>query len=121
MKSGIDIMTIAEHSELGLKFSLNQSDYCLWHNFKWVVKGQFRSFTFEMNHFSLGFGITSEKSANLNFRNKGSFSWGGYYGTSYWADPKDKMVVLIMTQHNPNSHGELGGIIERIIYGSRVN
>jgi hypothetical protein len=26
-----------------------------------------------------------------------------------------------MTQHNPNSHGELGGIIERIIYGSRVN
>ena len=71
--------------------------------------------------FSLGFGITSEKSANLNFRNKGSFSWGGYYGTSYWADPKDKLVVLIMTQHNPNSHGELGGIIERIIYGSRVN
>jgi CubicO group peptidase (beta-lactamase class C family) len=71
--------------------------------------------------FSLGFSITSEKSANLNVRNKGSFSWGGYYGTTYWADPKDKMVVLIMTQHNPNSHGELSGIIERIIYGSRVN
>jgi CubicO group peptidase (beta-lactamase class C family) len=71
--------------------------------------------------FSLGFMITSEKSANLNFRNKGSFSWGGYYGTTYWADPKDKMVVLIMTQHNPNSHGELSGIIERIIYGSRIN
>jgi CubicO group peptidase (beta-lactamase class C family) len=70
--------------------------------------------------FSLGFSITSEKSANLNVRNKGSFSWGGYYGTTYWADPKDKMVVLIMTQHNPNSHGELSGIIERIIYGSRV-
>ena len=71
--------------------------------------------------FSLGFSITSEKSANLNFRNKSSFSWGGYYGTSYWADPKDKMVVLIMTQHTPNSHGELGGIIERIIYSSRLN
>ena len=71
--------------------------------------------------FSLGFSITSEKSANLNLRNKGSFSWGGYYGTNYWADPKDKLVVLIMTQQNPNSHGEFGGIIERIIYGSRVN
>ena len=69
----------------------------------------------------MGFSVTSEKSANLNFRNKGSFSWGGYYGTSYWADPKDKMVVLIMTQHDPNSHGELSGIIERIIYGSRIN
>ncbi|MGI9139464.1 MAG: serine hydrolase domain-containing protein, partial [Sediminibacterium sp.] len=71
--------------------------------------------------FSLGFLITSEKSANLNFRNKGSFSWGGYYGTSYWADPKEKMVVLIMTQQNPTSHFELGGIIERIIYSSRIN
>jgi CubicO group peptidase (beta-lactamase class C family) len=71
--------------------------------------------------FSLGFSITSEKSANLNVRNKGSFSWGGYYGTTYWADPKDKMVVLIMTQQNPTSHFELGGIIERIIYSSRVN
>lgn len=71
--------------------------------------------------FSLGFLITSEKSANLNFRNKGSFSWGGYYGTGYWADPKDKLIVLIMTQQNPTSHFELSGIIERIIYSSRVN
>ena len=75
----------------------------------------------DKDDFSLGFSITSEKSANLNLRNKGSFSWGGYYGTAYWADPKDKMVVLIMTQQNPNSHGEITGIIERMIYGSMVN
>ena len=75
----------------------------------------------DTDDFSLGFSITSEKSANLNLRNKGSFSWGGYYGTAYWADPKDKMVVLIMTQQNPNSHGEITGIIERMIYGSMVN
>ena len=75
----------------------------------------------DTDDFSLGFSITSEKSANLNLRNKGSFSWGGYYGTAYWADPKEKMVVLIMTQQNPNSHGEITGIIERMIYGSMVN
>ncbi|MCX6331110.1 MAG: serine hydrolase [Bacteroidetes bacterium] len=75
----------------------------------------------DRDDFSLGFSITSEKSANLNLRNKGSFSWGGYYGTTYWADPKDKMVVLIMTQQNPNSHGEITGIIERMIYGSMLN
>jgi len=75
----------------------------------------------DRDDFSLGFSITSEKSANLNLRNKGSFSWGGYYGTTYWADPKDKMVVLIMTQQSPNSHGEITGIIERMIYGSMVN
>jgi CubicO group peptidase (beta-lactamase class C family) len=70
--------------------------------------------------FGLGFALTSEKSANLNARNKGSFSWGGYYGTNYWADPKDNLVVLIMTQHTPNSHADLAGKIERIIYGSEL-
>jgi CubicO group peptidase (beta-lactamase class C family) len=34
------------------------------------------------DNFSLGFSITGEKSANLNMRTKGSFSWGGYYGTT---------------------------------------
>lgn len=71
--------------------------------------------------FSLGFSITSEKSANLNLRNKGSFSWGGYYGTTYWADPKEKLIVLVMTQQSPNSHSDITGIIERLIYGSMIN
>ena len=66
--------------------------------------------------FSLGFSVTSEKSARLNARNKGSFSWGGYYGTNYWADPVDHLVVLVMTQHTPNSHGDLTNKIERIIH-----
>ncbi|MCX6212414.1 MAG: serine hydrolase [Bacteroidetes bacterium] len=73
-----------------------------------------------VDDFGLGFSLTSEKSANLNARNKGSFAWGGYYGTTYWADPKDNLIVLIMTQHSPNSHGDLAGKIERIIYGSEV-
>ncbi|MEY4383167.1 MAG: hypothetical protein RI995_709, partial [Bacteroidota bacterium] len=37
------------------------------------------------DNFGLGFQIQSEKSANLKMRSKGSFSWGGYYGTTYWA------------------------------------
>lgn len=70
------------------------------------------------DNFGLGFMLTSEKSANLQSRSKGSFSWGGYYGTTYWADPKEKMIVLIMTQHTPNSHGDISKKIENIIYGS---
>ncbi|MFZ9144627.1 MAG: serine hydrolase domain-containing protein [Aquirufa sp.] len=46
--------------------------------------------------FGLGFMLAGEKSANRKMRNKGSFSWGGYYGTTYWADPKEKMIVLII-------------------------
>jgi CubicO group peptidase (beta-lactamase class C family) len=70
------------------------------------------------NDFSLGFDVQSEKSAKLKMRNAGSFSWGGYYGTNYWADPKANLIVLIMTQHTPNSHGELKNKMENIIYSA---
>jgi CubicO group peptidase (beta-lactamase class C family) len=68
--------------------------------------------------FGLGFMLAGEKSANRTVRNKGSFSWGGYYGTTYWADPKEKMIVLIMSQHTPNSHGDYQEKVENIIYGA---
>jgi CubicO group peptidase (beta-lactamase class C family) len=70
------------------------------------------------DNFSLGFALTSKKSANLNMRNEGSFAWGGYYGTTYWADPKEKMICLIMTQQSPNSHYDYVDKIINIIYGS---
>lgn len=71
-----------------------------------------------IDNFSLGFSITSAKSAALHMRSQGSFSWGGYYGTNYWADPKEQLIVLIMTQHTPNSHWNFKDRIENIIYGS---
>jgi len=78
---------------------------------------------FEFNgtdNFGLGFGITSEQSAAKGVRNAGSFEWGGYFGTTYWADPKAKLVCLVMTQQTPNSHADLEGRIEQAIYQSFV-
>jgi CubicO group peptidase (beta-lactamase class C family) len=71
-----------------------------------------------VDNFGLGFGITSSKSAARAARSEGSFSWGGYYGTTYWADPKEHLVCLIMTQHTPNSHGELAAKVENLLYAS---
>lgn len=70
--------------------------------------------------FGLGFGLTSAKAAAKNPFNEGSFYWGGYYGTAYWADPKAHLVCLIMTQQTPNSHGELMTKIEDVIYSSPI-
>ena len=83
-----------------------------------MISPQLDDKMFGDDNFGLGFSITSGKSANLKMRNKGSFSWGGYYGTTYWADPLEKLICLIMTQQTPNSHGDYGGKIENIIYGS---
>lgn len=73
---------------------------------------------FGNDNFCLGFGLTSQQSSNLTMINKGSFSWGGYYGTRYWADPKENMICLIMTQQNPNSHWDYTEKITNIIYSS---
>jgi CubicO group peptidase (beta-lactamase class C family) len=83
-----------------------------------ITSGQLENRYNGTNDFGLGFEIVTEKGAKLNPRNKGSFSWGGYYGTTYWADPKAKLVCLIMTQHTPNSHGDLTNKITDIIYSA---
>jgi len=71
-----------------------------------------------IDNFGLGFEITSAKSAARMMRNEGSFSWGGYYGTTYWADPKAHLICLIMTQQGSNSHGDLASKFETMVYSS---
>ena len=66
--------------------------------------------------FGLGFGITTTKGSSMVPWSEGSFQWGGYFGTSYWADPKEKIVALLMTQQNPNSHGDLGNKFKVLVY-----
>lgn len=83
-----------------------------------ITSGQLKDGLFGDDNMGLGFGITSEKSAAKGPRNAGSFSWGGYYGTTYWADPKAKLVCLFMTQHTPNSHGDLEAKFEAMVYSS---
>jgi len=83
-----------------------------------ILSGQLDAGMFGDNNFGLGFEIVTDKGAAKEPRNKGSFAWGGYYGTTYWADPKANMVCLIMTQHTPNSHGDIFSKIETLIYAS---
>ncbi len=83
-----------------------------------MVSGQLAPNVFGDDNFGLGFAITSEISAAKQPRNKGSFAWGGYYGTTYWADPKAHLICLILTQQNPNSHGDLSEKFETIVYSS---
>lgn len=70
------------------------------------------------NNFGLGFEIVTDKGAAMGARNIGSFSWGGFFGTTYWADPKAHLICLIMTQQTPNSHGDLAKKFENLVYAS---
>ncbi|MES1215633.1 MAG: serine hydrolase domain-containing protein [Bacteroidota bacterium] len=83
-----------------------------------MTSGQLDPGVFRQDNFGLGFEILSEKSAAKGPRYAGSFSWGGYYGTTYWADPKAHLVCLFMTQHTPNSHGDIERKFETLVYSS---
>lgn len=70
------------------------------------------------NNFGLGFEIVTDKGSADGSRNAGSFDWGGYFGTTYWADPKEHLICLIMTQQTPNSHYQLSSQFEQLVYAS---
>jgi CubicO group peptidase (beta-lactamase class C family) len=52
--------------------------------------------------FGLGFGIIRDLGWTQQLGSVGAFSWGGIYGTSFWVDPKEKLVGVWMTQLYPN-------------------
>jgi CubicO group peptidase (beta-lactamase class C family) len=83
-----------------------------------ILSGQLDFSISGTNNFGLGFEITTEKTATRLPRNAGSFAWGGYFGTTYWADPKANLICLIMTQQSPNSHADLAKKMEAILYSS---
>ncbi len=68
------------------------------------------------DYFGLGFELVSPKGSSKGPWNEGSFSWGGYFGTFYWADPKEKLVCLFMTQQSPNSHGDITEKFKALVY-----
>lgn len=50
----------------------------------------------------LGFGLETPANDYRSPKTVGSFSWGGAFNTTYWADPAEQLVALIYTnQYNP--------------------
>ncbi len=47
------------------------------------------------DEFGLGFGITIPRESARLPLNTGTFDWGGMFATTYWVDPKEKIVGLI--------------------------
>ena len=74
------------------------------------------------NKFGLGFSLTTAASAHQPGLSAGSFEWGGIFGTTYWVDPKQKLVALIYTQKYPNSTGgDLADKFKAAVYQSIIN
>jgi len=67
------------------------------------------------NKFGLGFSIVTEEGSRLMPMQAGTYSWGGAFSTTYWVDPKEKMVVVLYRQMW-GSHGEIPDLFRVLVY-----
>ena len=50
-------------------------------------------------YYGLAFGVvTKEGQAFAGQGSVGTFDWGGYFNTQYFADPKEKIIGILMKQ-----------------------
>jgi len=66
--------------------------------------------------FGLGFEVTTAAGQTVLGVSEGSFSWGGYFATTYWADPKERIVGLLFMQQSPMHHGEIQNKFKALVY-----
>lgn len=71
--------------------------------------------------FGLGFQLETTVNDYLSPASLGSFSWGGAFNTTYWADPKEKLVAILFTQIYYSQHREIGNLFKSLTYQAIVD
>jgi CubicO group peptidase (beta-lactamase class C family) len=67
--------------------------------------------------FSLAFGVLNEKGeAKGGQGSTGTFDWGGYFNTSYFADPEEKIIGVLLKQTQGTVSDETGAYMRQMIY-----
>ena len=65
----------------------------------------------------LSVGVVKDETKSYEHYSAGSYWWGGYFYTSYWVDPKEKLIGVIMSQMNP-AKSELNNKFPQLVYSS---
>lgn len=68
------------------------------------------------NKFGLGFELVTESNYAKTLLSMGTFSWGGMFSSSYWIDPKEKIVAQFVLQVLHNSHGDIADKFKVLVY-----
>ncbi|CAA9272937.1 MAG: Beta-lactamase class C-like and penicillin binding proteins (PBPs) superfamily [uncultured Cytophagales bacterium] len=81
-----------------------------------MTSNQIGELSLGLKKFGLGFGLVTEREAARMPVSEGSFEWGGIFGTTYWADPREGVVAMLYTQKFPNSYGDLADKFRVLVY-----
>lgn len=69
--------------------------------------------------FGLAYSVLrANREAKGGIGSEGTFTWGGYFNTNYFADPKEKIIGVIMKQTQQTKGDNLNDLFRQIIYQS---
>lgn len=69
--------------------------------------------------FGLGFGVRLDEGMGWTPGSKGDAMWAGIWGTSFWIDPKEKLVGILMAQ-GPSNRIHTRMLFKNLVYGALV-
>jgi CubicO group peptidase (beta-lactamase class C family) len=66
--------------------------------------------------FGLGFAVRKETGLYGVSGSAGEYTWGGAAGTAFWVDPKEQMIVVLMTQGAPGpARGHTRTLVRQLV------
>ena len=72
-------------------------------------------------HYGLAFGVVTNKGFSIGGRGSvGTFDWGGYYNTQYYADPELNIIGILMKQTQRIPWENTGNIMRQIVGASVI-
>jgi CubicO group peptidase (beta-lactamase class C family) len=69
--------------------------------------------------FGLGYGVRLDEGMGWVPGSKGDAMWAGAWGTSFWIDPKEKLVGILMSQ-SPSNRVQTRMLYKNLVYGALV-
>ena len=70
-------------------------------------------------HYGLAFQVTNQNAIALGgLGSEGTFSWGGYFNTQYFADPVEQVIGIIMKQTRGIPAEPSGNLFKRLVFSA---
>ncbi len=71
----------------------------------------------ENENYGLAFAVWTKKAQdNGGFGSEGTFDWGGYFNTQYFADPQEEVIGIIMKQTQGRTNDETGWKFRQMVF-----
>lgn len=76
-------------------------------------------FNFPNQFYGLAFGIVSETGEIAGGQGSaGTFDWGGYFNTQYFADPEEQIIGILLKQTQGNTGDETGWKFRQMLFSA---